>query len=634
MGVFKDRPDLDTITGRKDYYTNILHQALAVVPTSKWNRQGSKFNVNNNAISLIATEHGVEAILAGGSKEVFKEVQGLKGFIMKNMKDSILLDGDIVAGEGSSMDGIPYGLYVSGGKKYRGFEITSEENGLRKGFYRFYNLGNNGGRVLFGNSARDGEFSKQAFEKLVGEGKIRLLDSAVVGSGIKDAPVGAWVEIELSNGRRVRGEVVESDGDEVTVKTREGVFEGYKTGAGRYVANDSAFSDAEDFSKKTKQGFDVIELYRDGGRLHAIFKRSNDYGIAFGYDTSDGQWAQGMYDYGSVEAARSALRKTKPYARLINDAATVYAPIVDATRSTLIEKLRTVSVPYGERYQVTEGSGWSFDLQHHGRNTYEEITKYPRVSPKEESLATLRFWYNGTFMMKFEGPINKVKADGIFYLKSQMKDSVVSDDETVGEFDLDTLPSENGEQKVKLHTGGKVIEVEVESEEHEREERMKDSSVSDSYKYVHQLKRGDTIIYNGQRHQITNINKSVMGGGRDVLYEIDTSKGQKFEYTSFMKVRVADGGLRVFKVKDSSGKVFAVRAADEVSAVRKLKRVRDSEFEIEGEAEPEDEDFAASFGLKLRKGSPNHIIISGNRQSIQRFIKEVGARESDGRWIK
>lgn len=75
----------------------------------------------------------------------------------------------------------------------------------------------------------------------------------------------------------------------------------------------------EDFSKKTKQGFTVVEMYRDGGRLHAIVKRSSDYVVALGYDTSDGTWAQGRY-VGTYEGAISTLKEEKPTARKIQDA--------------------------------------------------------------------------------------------------------------------------------------------------------------------------------------------------------------------------------------------------------------------------------------------------------------------------
>ena len=75
----------------------------------------------------------------------------------------------------------------------------------------------------------------------------------------------------------------------------------------------------EDFSKKTKQGFTVVEMYRDGGRLHAIVKRSSDYVVALGYDTSDGTWAQGRY-VGTYEGALSTLKEEKPGAKKIQDA--------------------------------------------------------------------------------------------------------------------------------------------------------------------------------------------------------------------------------------------------------------------------------------------------------------------------
>lgn len=74
----------------------------------------------------------------------------------------------------------------------------------------------------------------------------------------------------------------------------------------------------EDFSKKTKQGFTVVEMYRDGGRLHAIVKRSSDYVVALGYDTSDGTWAQGRY-VDKYENALATLKEEKPYARKIQD---------------------------------------------------------------------------------------------------------------------------------------------------------------------------------------------------------------------------------------------------------------------------------------------------------------------------
>lgn len=73
-----------------------------------------------------------------------------------------------------------------------------------------------------------------------------------------------------------------------------------------------------DYSKKTRQGYDVIEMYRDGGRIHAIVKRQNDYVVALGYDESDGTWAQGRY-VDKYENALATLKEEKPYARKIQD---------------------------------------------------------------------------------------------------------------------------------------------------------------------------------------------------------------------------------------------------------------------------------------------------------------------------
>lgn len=69
-----------------------------------------------------------------------------------------------------------YGGYKINGETYRGFEITSSDGGLRKGFYRFYS-GSTPDTVFFGNSAVDGSFRKGDFMRLVEAGKIKLLDS-------------------------------------------------------------------------------------------------------------------------------------------------------------------------------------------------------------------------------------------------------------------------------------------------------------------------------------------------------------------------------------------------------------------------------------------------------------------------
>lgn len=95
-----------------------------------------------------------------------------------------------------------------------------------------------------------------------------------------------------------------------------------KQAANKFLnAQGDSMKDA-DFSKETKQGYKVVELYRDGGRLHAIVKRSSDYVVALGYNTATGEWEQGRYDNSTLEHARETLMEEKPYARRVRDAIT------------------------------------------------------------------------------------------------------------------------------------------------------------------------------------------------------------------------------------------------------------------------------------------------------------------------
>ena len=163
---------------------------------------------------LNATKQSSSYYFVGESSWIdrFYKAYGLDQFGIR-IKDSapvadskieyVFNDGKIVGGEGRSMDGIPYGLYQEGGRSYRGFEITSSENGLRKGVYRFYNWG---GGVPFGNAAVDGQFTEAQFQKLIGEGKVRLLDSE---SALRDALSGRWVYLTFDavKGKSLKQEI-------------------------------------------------------------------------------------------------------------------------------------------------------------------------------------------------------------------------------------------------------------------------------------------------------------------------------------------------------------------------------------------------------------------------------------------
>lgn len=151
------------------------------------------------------------------------------------------------------------------------------------------------------------------------------------------------------------------------------------------------------------------------------------------FSMKEGAWGYTKFEMGNTtpEQLKAELSKngwhtvSQGVARIIDTEHEVVTDEImkDESRQTLIEKLRTVSVPYGERYALTSGSGWHIDIQHHGQASYENINKYPHASPKESSKATIRLWYNGKHMKTFEGPLNSAKSDAIRYLQTRTEDS-------------------------------------------------------------------------------------------------------------------------------------------------------------------------------------------------------------------
>ena len=51
------RPNL---VGRKSYYKQIAMSALGIVPPRLWNERGDKINIDNNRISVLVKESGIE----------------------------------------------------------------------------------------------------------------------------------------------------------------------------------------------------------------------------------------------------------------------------------------------------------------------------------------------------------------------------------------------------------------------------------------------------------------------------------------------------------------------------------------------------------------------------------------------
>ena len=64
------------------------------------------------------------------------------------------------------------------------------------------------------------------------------------------------------------------------------------------------------FLKQTSRGDKVVSITQDkNGRDIAVVQRKNDYTVAIGYDTTDGTWAQGVYDFKDEKAANEYREK-------------------------------------------------------------------------------------------------------------------------------------------------------------------------------------------------------------------------------------------------------------------------------------------------------------------------------------
>lgn len=88
----------------------------------------------------------------------------------------------------------------------------------------------------------------------------------------------------------------------------------------RFEVKDMATLIDANYEQWTKQGWRVVALYKDGGRIHAIVERkSGDFVVALGYNTSTGEWAQGRY-VSTFGAAVDTLNEEKPGAVPIRDA--------------------------------------------------------------------------------------------------------------------------------------------------------------------------------------------------------------------------------------------------------------------------------------------------------------------------
>ena len=89
------------------------------------------------------------------------------------------------------------------------------------------------------------------------------------------------------------------------------------------------------------------------------------------------------------------------------------------SKEDAIKELKTAKIKNGDYWDAGDPKqGYYIQVQAHGMNQHEEITKYPRVSPKEYSYAWGRIWKDGKYLKEFNAALNVVRQDMIRYLQS------------------------------------------------------------------------------------------------------------------------------------------------------------------------------------------------------------------------
>ena len=83
----------------------------------------------------------------------------------------------------------------------------------------------------------------------------------------------------------------------------------YQTNAEQQNEEENSLAENK-FLTQTSRGDKVLSIAQDkSGRNVAVVQRKNDYTVAIGYDTTDGTWAQGVYDFKDEKAANDYREK-------------------------------------------------------------------------------------------------------------------------------------------------------------------------------------------------------------------------------------------------------------------------------------------------------------------------------------
>lgn len=90
-----DKPDLETNSGKQDYYFQQLMAALSILKPRDWNRVGTKVNLNGNNITFTASPQGITIYNSkNGNKQLVTSENEIKSYIKQHyINDELIQSG-------------------------------------------------------------------------------------------------------------------------------------------------------------------------------------------------------------------------------------------------------------------------------------------------------------------------------------------------------------------------------------------------------------------------------------------------------------------------------------------------------------------------------------------------------------
>ncbi len=147
-----------------------------------------------------------------------------------------------------------------------------------------------------------------------------------------------------------------------------------------------------DYNKQTKQGYKILHKYRGSDRLYIIGYKNGalpGYFIGAGYDTSDGTWRAGFYDFKTKEEAINFLKKKYGVLKQLDS---LDDSIKDAVLNFTVPNNELNDMLNNAFYNKARSLNVKIEIGKRPRREYEDVRI--RFVGRRENIKKLLMWYD------------------------------------------------------------------------------------------------------------------------------------------------------------------------------------------------------------------------------------------------